>query len=141
LLSERLTRWTLLLGQYDSEIELVKDNVLADILSRYPSDGETSYEYPREQPIVAMFEVSNTPEILQLMSDLQQHQSEDPALGTQRVWAQYNLTNNVLVHRSQNSNVDCIVVPEGLVIKLVDYHHLLLGHNNSMKGIYYWQNM
>jgi hypothetical protein len=43
-----------------------------------------------------MFEVSNTPEILQLMSDLQQHQSEDPALGTQRVWAQYNLTNKTL---------------------------------------------
>jgi hypothetical protein len=81
LLSERLTRWTLLLGQYDYEIELVKgkDNVVADILSRYPSDGEASYEYPREQPIVAMFEVHNTPEMLQLMSDLQQHQTDDPA--------------------------------------------------------------
>jgi transposase InsO family protein len=165
LLSERLTRWTLLLGQYDYEIELVKgkDNVVADILSRYPSDGEASYEYPREQPIVAMFEVHDTPEMLQLMSDLQRHQTDDPVLRpiieskrsggaapdsrTQRVWAQYNLTNNVLVHRSQNSNDDCIAVPESLVIKLVDYHHQLLGHfgstkvYNSMKGEYYWPNM
>jgi transposase InsO family protein len=165
LLSERLTRWTLQYGQYDYEIELVKgkDNVVADILSRYPSDGEASYEYPREQPIVAMFEVHNTPEMLQLISDLQQHQTDDPVLRpiienkrsggaapdsrTQRVWAQYNLTNNVLVHRSQNSNDDCIAVPESLIIKLVDYHHQLLGHfgstkvYNSMKGEYYWPNM
>ncbi|KAH0820304.1 hypothetical protein GEV33_002487 [Tenebrio molitor] len=140
-----------------------KDNVVADILSRYPSDGEASYEYPREQPIVAMFEVHNTPEMLQLISDLQQHQTDDPVLRpiienkrsggaapdsrTQRVWAQYNLTNNVLVHRSQNSNDDCIAVPESLIIKLVDYHHQLLGHfgstkvYNSMKGEYYWPNM
>jgi hypothetical protein len=99
------------------------------------SDGEASYEYPREQPIVAMFEVHNTPEMLQLMSDLQQHQTDDPVLRpiienkrsggaapdsrTRRVWAQYNLTNNVLVHRSQNSNDDCIAVPESLVTKLV----------------------
>ncbi|CAH1383332.1 unnamed protein product [Tenebrio molitor] len=78
------------------------------------------------------------------MSDLQRHQTDDPVLRpiieskrsggaapdsrTQRVWAQYNLTNNVLVHRSQNSNDDCIAVPESLVIKLVDYHHQLLGH-------------
>ncbi|XP_064215678.1 retrovirus-related Pol polyprotein from transposon 297 [Tribolium castaneum] len=165
LLSERLTRWTLILGQYDYEIELVKgkDNVVADILSRYPSDGEASYEYPREQPIVAMFEVNNTPEILQLMSDLKRHQSDDPVLSqiiankqsgaaapdarTQRVWSQYNFTNNVLVHRSKNSNDVCLAIPESLVIKLVDYHHQLLGHfgatkvYNSMKREYYWPNM
>nr|XP_015840034.1 PREDICTED: retrovirus-related Pol polyprotein from transposon 17.6 [Tribolium castaneum] len=165
LFSERLTRWTLILGQYDYEIELVKgkDNVVADILSRYPSDGEASYEYPRVQPIVAMFEVNNTPEILQLMSDLKQHQSDDPVLSqiiankqsgaaapdarTQRVWSQYNFTNNVLVHRSQNSNDVCLAIPESLVIKLVDYHNQLLGHfgatkvYNSMKREYYWPNM
>jgi hypothetical protein len=42
-------------------------------------EAET-FQYPREQPIVATFEVHNTPEILQLMSDLQQHQTEDPVL-------------------------------------------------------------
>ncbi|EFA13188.2 hypothetical protein TcasGA2_TC006863 [Tribolium castaneum] len=151
LLRERLTRWTLILGQYDYEIELVKgkENVVADNLSRYPSHDIASYEYPHEHPIAAIFEVDNTPEIPQLMSDLKQHQSDDPVLSqiiankqsgvvapdarNQRVWSQYNFTNNVLVHRSQYSNDAGLAIPESLVIMLVDYHHQLLGHFGATK--------
>lgn len=165
LLSERLTRWTLLLSQFDYEMELVrgKDNVVADVLSRYPSDGQAVYEYPREQPIVAMFEVLNTCELLQTMQEIRQHQVADPVLGViwrnkesgepindpniQRIAAQYSISNDVLCYRSKISGDAVLAVPKSLITTLIDYYHQLLGHfgatktYQAMKTEYYWANM
>lgn len=47
LLSSRITRWILFMQEYDSEIRHCKgrENVIADVLSRYPVDSLGSAEY------------------------------------------------------------------------------------------------
>lgn len=165
LMSERLARWTLVLGQFDYTIEHVKgkDNVVADTLSRYPQDQLASYEYPRDQPIIAIFEVDNTPEILALLQDLKQEQLLDPKLaaiwdnkeqGTpftdtklRRIGEQYEIQNNTLIYRSRGNNRCHLAIPSQLETKVIDYHHELLGHfgatktYGALKTEYYWPNM
>jgi hypothetical protein len=165
LMNERLTRWTLVLDQYDYEMEVVKgrDNVVADILSRYPMDGGNEGGYPRQQPIIALFEVSDTAGLPKTHLELRQRQQLDPLLGsilrsledqvetgdprTQRVSKYYEVHANILVYRAPHTGQVRVALPQTCVDDLVWYYHHLFGHfgaakiYGSMRRFYHFPKM
>lgn len=167
LLNERLTRWTLFLGQFDYSIEHVKGkhNIVPDVLSRFPIDGDGTNAYPREQPTIALFEVEDSPEIIDLLQDLKRLQQDDELLGAirkhkhspnepcedpaiLRVSKYYQLEHSdVLCYRCEHDDGARIAIPASCIKRLTWYHHQLLGHfgaskvHQVMKKVYHWPDM
>lgn len=161
-LNERVTRWLLFLQQFNYRVEHIKgtENMVADTLSRYPSNTVTHGE---QDPIVASFTVEGAGELLQEFKKLQNHQESDPLLGIlikhikektepsdktiRRKLVQFSLENNILIYTEPVNKRKAIVVPVSLQEKLTWQYHQEMGHYGGqkvftvMRHSFYWFNM
>jgi hypothetical protein len=95
LLNDRLTGWSLMLNEFNYEVEHIrgKDNVVADTLSRFPPDVDAAVTRNVNLPIVgatltsekqfitALFMSSGLDELKAHFQNLRQLQLDDPFLG------------------------------------------------------------
>lgn len=132
ILNERLTRWMLFLNQFDYEVEHVrgKDNVVADVLSRFPTELKCVQNTNGQQIIVAativqnfisaIFEITEFETLKSQFLDLKEKQLADPFFGP--------LFNHLL---QRGDNLDH---KQAKLIQNFEIHKHLLLYVNKMKN-------
>lgn len=149
-LSNRLMRWMLYLQEYNLTIEYCpgKDNVVADVLSRYPVVSDSINKRLKEQTIVEMNKVKIETEeavrnVFKNMSNLQSKNSRldkvrismlrDDEQG-QRLNRFYVINNGVLFYRSNPDKEEWrVCIPEEYCSLLIRDFHARIGHFGSYK--------
>lgn len=163
-LNERLTRWVLFIQQFDFEISHIKgkDNVLADVLSRYPCDHPTQI-VPAQQPILAHFIVEGSGALVKKLKNLKELQATDNFLASvsacvrgdftratkeiQRISGQYKWENGLLLHHHLFYNRTTIALPQTLQTPVIWHYHEEMGHFAAgkvyavLKLYFYWPGM
>lgn len=140
LLSERLTRCALFIQEFDYDIEYVrgKENTVADVLSRYPSDeGINLHEHTG---------------LLLKIDNLKNLQANDPALSKVLAralpnyqWLRragdvyYQMRDNILCHVGRNG--ERVAIPQSMVEPLVWHTHEVLGHFGPQKIFCYLRRL
>jgi hypothetical protein len=156
LLNDRLTRWSLLLNEFDYDVEHIrgKDNVVADTLSRFPPDmGSVPIRGPNV-PIVgatvmsevevisAVFTASGLGELQAHFQNLRQLQVDDPFLGPifnariqggvppdhDRLFPHFRIHQDVLIFVHPVDRTPKIALPEILVDDVIRIFHEQYGH-------------
>jgi hypothetical protein len=156
LLNDRLTRWSLLLNEFDYDVEHIrgKDNVVADTLSRFPPDmGSVPIRGPNV-PIVgatvmsevevisAVFTASGLGELQAHFQNLRQLQVDDPFLGPifnariqggvppdhDRLFPHFRIHQDVLIFVHPVDRTPKIALPEILVDDVIRFFHEQYGH-------------
>lgn len=162
-LNERITRWLLQIQQFDFKIEYIRgaENIVADILSRYPSDG--NLEGDQQFPVIASFVAEGARELLKDFKNIQYYQESDCVLGKirahlqrsdtvsdpnlKRILPAYHLENGILIHQDPHKNHKTIAVPTCLQKRLTWQYHQEMGHFGGqkvftvMKHNFHWPNM
>jgi transposase InsO family protein len=157
LTNSRLTRWVLILQEYNFEIEYIKgtDNIVADTLSRYPADKseEANFDYGeknrREFRIADIkFELNKT--VRADLRKIAKLQKSDDALrpvydhltagdpnATDRIVklsAAHSIRDGTLYRKGKDDAMK-ICVPQRLIKDLVLNYHESLGHVGAQKCI------
>ena len=156
LLNDRLTRWSLLLKEFDYEVEHIpgKQNVVADALSRYPYESSGIPVRSHNSPVVATFSVNETEIISALfttsgMEDLTKHfhnlrnlQLQDEFLGPlflaklqgKNLWGKNRLDRLLKVHENTliffhpSDGCPKLPLPEVLIDDVIQTFHEQYGH-------------
>lgn len=163
-LNERLTRWVLFLQQFDFEISHIKgkDNIIADTLSRYPSELSAPL-VPAQQPILAHFIVEGASALVQDLRNLKSLQTEDKFLSSiykclrgdsteaspeiRRLSDQYRVENGLILHFNTFHNRTTIALPQRLQTQIIWHYHEEMGHFAAakvytvLKQYFYWGGM
>jgi hypothetical protein len=156
LLNDRLTRWSLLLNEFDYDVEHIrgKDNVVADTLSRFPPDmGSVPIRGPNVpivgatimsevEVIAAVFTASGLGELQAHFQNLRQLQVDDPFLGPifnariqggvppdhDRLFPHFRIHQDVLIFVHPVDRSPKIALPEILVDDVIRIFHEQYGH-------------
>lgn len=147
----RIIRWLIFLNQFDYCIEYVtgKENIAADVLSRYTKEAGVVQEEKTKFPEVAVFSTEYTQELNLLIKNIAKFQLEDAELKAviQRLSENpsakicvkkgkgvYKLNNNVLYVEVDGIGGK-LVIPEGKLEKVIWHYHKELGHAGTFKLI------
>lgn len=168
LLNNRLTRWVLFIEQFDYTIEHVKgsENVVADVLSRFPYDRPDIAAGPTaNEVVVAVFETENADEVCSELKGLRSNQEQDAVFGpiiehlvsgnptdefpkeVKRLLPHCELHNDVLVYRHNEDRNAKLIIPASLTEKVILHFHQAMGHFGAsklhvlMKETFYWPSM
>lgn len=163
LYNAKVARWIHYLEQFQYEIEHIKgtQNVIADILSRYPPEGELLQEEKTKVSEILYMESSiNKNLLLKLknMTKLQQEDSEtkqiiqhlqDQTLSRSLTKIEQNCTldNDILYFTPNNSKRRVFYLPETLREELILQVHEEMGHQEMYKMIkyikdrFYWKGI
>ena len=143
--NSRITRWILAVQEYKFDIIHCKgkDNIVADILSRYPHDTkldevqDNTHEY-----LVNHFTVKMKLEVRKLIKNIGKHQIEDNKLKTiinkikegsldQNLNKFYKYVNNKLYRRQRNEWK--LYVPNNISGDIIAEIHQMFGHLGTKK--------
>lgn len=167
LLNARLTRWVLFLQRFDFEILHIKgcENVVADTLSRFPTDGGEggiNHNEPLITPLLNFFEVEDLKNIKGKIANIGYEQCKDLFLReiisylnsglTQnkevlRVAKFYFIKNYILFHKNPFNMKVTIVLPASLIFDVVEFYHIECGHlgiakiTDIIRGYFYWRRL
>ena len=156
LLNDRLTRWSLLLNEFDYEVEHIpgKQNVVADALSRYPYESSGVPVRSHNSPVVATVSVNEIEIISALfttsgLKDLTKHfrnlrslQLEDAFLGPlfrarlqgkthlreNRFFQSMKIHQDLLIFFHPSDGQPRLPLPEALVDDVIQTFHEQYGH-------------
>lgn len=163
--NERITRWILFLNGFDYSIQHVKgkENIVADALSRFPSDNNIVSD--TSQPLVALFQLNTISEIVnfeptteqstslkKVLENFAEEQKADSTLSQirnhlisheplsdkklKRNIIRYSIHNNILLYSDGlEGNKYKLAIPEKLIPDFCWYYHNTLGHFGSYKII------
>ena len=140
--SNRVARWLLAIQQYDIEICHIKgaNNVLADILSRYPSELSAAEARGLTRPGTIRVHAINLKidnSVCRDLKNLGRLQDTDPRLkglkdkiteNTRSLEAKFKLEGDVLYCRRDNMDKWKVMLPSCLEQKVIEYAHASLGH-------------
>lgn len=140
----RLTRWALYLQQFDLQVQHIKgkDNVIADILSRYPPELHLLPQHNLEINVNA-YKLIISPKEIKDFSDIQKLQLADTLI--ENVYLKvlndvkfpgrkfYTLHKDVLFFKSAKDVTWRIYVPKTLENHFIETTHLELGHAGIFK--------
>lgn len=154
LMNSRLTRWTLYLQEYDLEIVHCagKDNVVADVLSRYPVDQGEEIEAASEEIEIFRMEVEKGgKKQISNLRRLAQDQQEDEYLGKIRKKVEEGSTRWFIIHenvlfKKENDGYK-ICVPSKHTTDIIRDEHYHNGHfgyhkvYQALRKWYYWKKM
>ena len=140
--SNRVARWLLAIQQYDIEICHIKgaNNVLADILSRYPSEFSVAETRELSRPgtiMVHAIDLKIDNSVCKDLKNLGKLQDTDPRLkdlkdkiseNTSPSGAKIMLKGNVLFCRRDSMDKWKAMLPSCLEQKVIEYTHASLGH-------------
>ena len=140
--SNRVARWLLAIQQYDIEICHIKgaNNVLADILSRYPSEFSIAETRELSRPgtiMVHAIDLKIDNSVCKDPKNLSKLQDTDPRLkdlkdkiseNTSPPGAKIMLKGNVLFCRRDSMDKWKAMLPSCLEQKVTEYAHASLGH-------------
>lgn len=145
LRNARLTRWTLILQEYDLKIFHCpgKDNPL-DTLSRHPIGRDD--QPPKYSPAILLFDIPPVlpPEIVSIFTNITHEQSKDQRIvsiilqlksNDKKSWHSfYKLHHNILfINKSKSTASWSIFLPQHLIQKIVVAFHDHYGHIGPLK--------
>lgn len=163
-LNERINRWVLFLQQFEFSIEYIKgqENIVADILSRYPYDGNKNNIGQTTEAIIAAFQVEGSAALLRDFKNLPNEQDKDlflreirqavnknesKNLEVKRLLPYYRTINSIIIFENPMTKQKLIAVPKQLQDKLIWQYHQEIGHFAAakvyqvLKDTFYWPNM
>ncbi|KAF2889592.1 hypothetical protein ILUMI_16581 [Ignelater luminosus] len=172
LLNDRLTRWMIFISEFQFEVEHVKgsSNIVADTLSRYPPSLHDMPVAHENAPVVAhmdellvvLFEVTNFPEVRDLVGGLPSLQRDDPFLSSiykilhgeataldafqARLVNRFRLHKGILVYCDQPGQYK-LALPQASISVIVNSYHEQFGHFGVsklfliLKRLFYFRNM
>ena len=140
--SNRVARWLLSIQQYDIEIHHIKgtNNVLADILSRHPSEVSAAETRDLTRPgtiMVHAVDLKIDNNVCKDLKNLGKLQDTDPRLKTLKdkftqntinPEAKFRLKGNILFCRKDSKDKWKVMLPSCLEQKVIEYAHASLGH-------------
>ncbi|CAG9137414.1 unnamed protein product [Plutella xylostella] len=163
LYNARVTRWINYLEQFQYEIEHVsgKNNIVADILSRYLPDVELLQEEKVNIPEILYTEIKVNKELIKKFKDLVEFQRKDKEIEEIRNTLEtskqtqtsdsgnghYLLENGILYFVPPNQNSKLICLPGNLRKDVILQVHLEMGHQGITKIIkyikdrFYWKGI
>lgn len=166
-LNARLIRWSLLMQQYDFDVEYCRgqDNVVADFFSRNP---QGKFESSRSNHLsidvllvesencesVVCSEIKVDNEMRDSLRNLEELQKQDNYINgiIQRMQGgnkidYFQVHEGILFHQEKQINALRIVIPEILTKRIIDCVHSKLGHPGVyktfeyIKQFYFWKSM
>lgn len=164
LYNARVTRWINYLENFQYKIEHIKgrENIVADILSRYPPESEIIQEDKKEMPSILYMETSENKELIGKLKDIVKLQREDKEISEiiKRVKNRKNseekidkisdrskIENDTLYFKPDKAKAEVIYLPEVIREELIERVHLEMGHQGVYKVIkyirdrFYWSGL
>lgn len=148
LLSPRITRWVMVLLEYDFNIEYVpgKNNVIADCLSRSASRLPVP-----EDRCFKIFMVKIPHKLKEILNEIKNLQKTDPKLraiieNTDLNNQRFVMHGDCLYYRNTNEDPYLLCIPRALVEEVVTIYHEYWGHYgvyktwDALKRDVWWQN-
>lgn len=153
LYNGRVTRWVSYLEQFDYEVEHIKgsENIVPDVLSRYPPDSIQIQEEKLLCPEICYMEKGSNVSLNKKLKNIIQFQREDSDIqelvkkisnGTDnqrndRKASRCTVKHNVVLYSPKNMEHDVVYLPKALIEDLVHQVHLEMGHQGAYKCIKY----
>ena len=156
LLNDRLTRWSLLLNEFDYEVEHIpgKQNVVADTFSSYPAESSGIPIRSHNSPVVAissgneidvisaLFSTSGLKDLAKHFGNMRELQLEDEFLGplfraklqgkdhfqTNRFYHLMKIHQDVLIFFHPSDGRPKLPLPENLIDDVIQSFHEQYGH-------------
>lgn len=163
LYNARVTRWINYLEHFHYEIEHIKgkENIGADILSRYPPEGKVLQEEKEKLPEILYTEIKANKDLIAKLKDLSNLQKEDPEIKEirerienqiiqtdkiGRIAEKCTIENDILYFTSKDGK-RIIYLPETLKEEIIKQTHIEMGHQGTYKVIkyikdrFYWRDI
>ncbi|CAK1582935.1 unnamed protein product [Parnassius mnemosyne] len=152
LFNGRVTRWILYIEQFNYEVQHIsgRRNIVADVLSRYPPDGDLIQEDKNNSLEIAYTESEPNIELIEKLKSLTVYQLQDSeslaiieklkTLNTSIIkqnnkFKRYSLKNDVLYYKTNLQEV--IYLPKALRQDIINQVHVEMGHQGPYKVIKY----
>lgn len=138
----RLTRWTLALQEYDMEIIFIpgKENTGADVISRYPREGEDRIE--PKITIAKMTATEYSTEIKNKIKNIAKEQEQDERINKLKKKIQRKETKHATIYkgivftRENEEETWKVVIPQEMIRDIVKETHRIHGHPGRYKTIH-----
>lgn len=154
LYNARVTRWINYLENFKYEVEHVKgkENIVADILSRYPPESDLLQEDKIKLPEILYMEVKENKELINNLKNIVELQKQDEeikeilnlraglgskTLRLERVNERCTLEKDILYFRPETSEKPVIYLPKILTEDIIKQVHIEMGHQGAYKVIKY----
>lgn len=165
LYNARVTRWMNYLENFQYEVQHIKgsENIVPDILSRYPPQSDHLQEEKERLPgILYMMVPKENRRLLSELENMSMLQKEDAEIRVildqleqlhhnkkqlEGVLKRYKVINNVLCIQKEKIDKYVIHLPEKLRDKVIKLVHLEMGHQGAYKVIkyvkdrFYWKGL
>lgn len=164
LYNSRVTRWILYLEQFDYEIQHIagKENIVADVLSRYPMHSQMIQEDKNQCPEILYMERFKNKNLNARLKELSTLQKNDKDLKIilhllndsrkvndkmRRTVERCRLQDEVLYFKPDKSEKEVLFLPKVLIDDIVNQVHLEMGHQGAYKVIkyirdrFYWKGL
>ncbi|CAK1599216.1 unnamed protein product [Parnassius mnemosyne] len=152
LFNGRVTRWILYIEQFNYEVQHIsgRRNIVADVLSRYPPDGDLIQEDKNNSLEIAYTESEPNIELIEKLKSLSVYQLQDSeslaiieklkTLNTSIIkqnkkFKRYSLKNDVLYYKTNLQEV--IYLPKALRQDIINQVHVEMDHQGPYKVIKY----
>ncbi|CAK1595948.1 unnamed protein product [Parnassius mnemosyne] len=149
LFNGRVTRWILYIEQFNYEVQHIsgRRNIVADVLSRYPPDGDLIQEDKNNSLEIAYTESEPNIELIEKLKSLTVYQLQDTeslaiieklkTLNTSIIkqnnkFKRYSLKNDVLYYKTNLQEV--IYLPKALRQDIINQVHVEMGHQGPYKS-------
>lgn len=154
LYNARVTRWINYLEQFQYEVQHVKgrENVVADVLSRYQPEGDLLQEDKTNSPRIFYTENRTNKELHEKLKNLDRSQQDDVEIGeiirklnngvvvnsrSSQIFKRCSLENGLLYYSPGEGDKRVLFLPESLREEIIWQVHLEMGHQGAYKIIKY----
>lgn len=154
LYNARITRWVNYLENFQYEIHHIKgsENVVADVLSRYPPESDLLQEERVKMPEILYMETAVNRDLISKLKHLPELQKEDEGIReilqrmqtgesrsdkVDKMVKRSVIINDTLYIQRGNELKPVIYLPETLRVEIINQVHMEMGHQGAYKVLKY----